>query len=246
MNQTIHTLLNHRSIRSFTNEVLTEDQINTIVEAAQMASTSSYMQAYTIIGVTDPEKKQELAEITGQSYVKDNGHLFIFCADLYRHGILASDLQKQDMLPNIENTEHFLVSAVDASLAAQNAAVASESMGLGMCYIGSIRNNIKRVDQLLQLPEHVIPLFGMVVGYPDKQPEQKPRLPKRAVYHVNEYNKNQTEELRSFDHTIQDYYKSRKQNSRLDSWTDQMIRRFSHPMRMDVNEFVQSKGMNKR
>ncbi|WP_345241311.1 oxygen-insensitive NADPH nitroreductase [Pontibacillus salipaludis] len=246
MNQTLETLLQHRSIRSFTDKVLTEEQIYTIVEAAQMASTSSYMQAYSIIGVTDQEKKEELADITGQSYVKDNGHLFIFCADLYRHQILASDLQKQDMIQNIENTEHFLVSSIDASLAAQNGAIAAESMGLGMCYIGSIRNNIERVDQLLQLPTHVIPLFGMVVGYPNKQTEQKPRLPKQVVYHVNTYNKNQSDDLHTFDQTIQEYYKNRQQNTRLDSWTDQMIRRFSHPMRMDVSDFVRSKGFNKR
>ncbi|MYL34725.1 oxygen-insensitive NADPH nitroreductase [Pontibacillus yanchengensis] len=246
MNETLQTLLNHRSIRAFTNEKVTDEQISSIIEAAQMASTSSYMQAYTIMGVTDEEKKAELARITGQDYVQNNAHLFIFCADLYRHQQKATQEQKENMLANLENTEHLLVSSIDAALAAQNAAIAAESMGLGMCFIGSIRNNIQQVDSLLSLPDHVIPLFGMVIGYPEKQPEQKPRLSKAGIYFENEYKKDQTTELEMFDNTIREYYKHRSQNNRIDSWTEQMLRRFQKPMRMDVSEFVQSKGFNKR
>jgi len=246
LNQTIETLLQHRSIRSFTEERITEEQIHTIVDAAQMASTSSYMQAYTIMGVTDKKKKAELAEITGQDYVQNNGHLFIFCADMYHHQVKATDSQKQDMIQNIENTEHLLVSTIDATLAAQNGAIAAESMGLGMCYIGSIRNNIQRVDELLKLPQHVIPLFGMVVGYPKSKPEQKPRIPRKGIYFENEYNKEQHHALDEFDDKIRAYYENRSSNTRKDTWTDQMIRRFSNPMRMDVTTHVQNKGLNKR
>lgn len=246
MNPTLDTILNHRSIRSFTEQSLSKEQVEQIVKAAQMASTSSYMQAYSIIGVTDPLKKQELAEITGQDYVKNNGHLFIFCADLYRHHVRATDLQKQDMVQNIENTEHLLVSSIDAALAAQNAALAAESLGLGMCFIGSIRNNIQQVDKLLSLPEHVIPLFGMVVGYPAKETQQKPRLSIEAVYFENEYNTKQDESLIQFDRKIKEYYQNRPENKRLDSWTDQMIRRFRSPLRMDVTDYVHKKGLNKR
>ncbi len=246
MNQTIETLLQHRSIRSFTDERLTKEEIHTIVEAAQMASTSSYMQAYTIMGITDEEKKAELAQITGQDYVQNNGHLFIFCADLHRHQVKATDTEKEEMIANIENTEHLLVSAIDATLAAQNGAIAAESMGLGMCYIGSIRNNISRVDELLNLPQHVIPLFGMVVGHPKSKPEQKPRIPQEGIYFENEYKTDQSKALDQFDNKIKAYYESRSQNARKDTWTDQMIRRFSKPMRMDVTTHVQQKGLNKR
>jgi FMN reductase (NADPH) len=245
MNQTIETLLNHRSIRKFKEDPVSEDQLSTILDAAQQASTSSYMMAYSIIGVTDPNKKSELAEITGQEYVKDNGHLFVFCADLHRHTLHAADKQYEDMKPNLENSEHFLVSAIDAALAAQNAAIAAESMGLGICYIGSIRNQLDRVDQLLSLPKHVIPLFGMVLGVPAHEPNKKPRLPRKAVYFENEYS-DQTEELNNFDKKIAAYYQSRSSNNRVDTWTDQMLRRFTTPMRMDVTDLVQKKGFNKR
>lgn len=94
--------------------------------------------------------------------------------------MMASKEEYEQMLANLENSEHFLVSSVDAALAAQNAAIAAESMDLGICYIGSIRNNLSQVDELLSLPKHVIPLFGMVTGVPDHQPERKPRLPQKV------------------------------------------------------------------
>ncbi|MCA1012647.1 oxygen-insensitive NADPH nitroreductase [Halobacillus halophilus] len=245
MNQTIETILNHRSIRKFKDIPLTDEQLDTMLSAAQQASTSSYMMAYSIIGVTDPEKKEKLAEITGQKYVKDNGHLFIYCADLHRPAMMASDEEYEQMLANLENSEHFLVSSVDAALAAQNAAIAAESMDLGICYIGSIRNNLSQVDELLSLPKHVIPLFGMVTGVPDHQPERKPRLPQKGIYFENEY-KDSTQAVETFDAQIKEYYQSRSSNNRIDSWTDQMLRRFTTPMRMDVTDLVQKKGFNKR
>ena len=245
MNPTIETLLNHRSIRKFKDIPLTDDQRDTIIAAAQQASTSSYMMAYSIIGITDPSKKAALAEVSGQSYVKNNGHLLVFCADLHRHTMKADPQDYEKMLENLENSEHFLVSAIDAALAAQNAAIAAEALGLGICYIGSLRNDIQQVDKLLSLPQHVIPLFGMVIGVPDHEPDRKPRLPKEAVYFENEY-KTHEEAVDRFDEQIQDYYKTRESNKRLDSWTQQMLRRFTNPMRMDVTDFVKRKGFNKR
>ncbi|RWZ60821.1 oxygen-insensitive NADPH nitroreductase [Halobacillus fulvus] len=245
MNPTIDTLLNHRSIRKFQDVPIEKDQLETILAAAQQASTSSYMMAYSIIGVTDPDKKAALSEISGQSYVKDNGHLLVFCADLNRPTLKASQEQYEQMLDNLENSEHFLVSSIDAALAAQNAAIAAESLGLGICYIGSLRNNIAKVDEILELPDHVIPLFGLVMGVPAHEPERKPRLPQKAVYFENSYG-NPESALDDFDKTMVDYYTTRSSNTRTDDWTTQMLRRFMNPMRMDVTEFVQKKGFNKK
>ncbi|WP_226578083.1 oxygen-insensitive NADPH nitroreductase [Halobacillus litoralis] len=246
MNETIETILNHRSIRKFKDVKISDEQLDLILSSAQQASTSSYMMAYSIIGVTDEEKKAQLAEITGQAYVKNNSHLLIFCADLYRHTLQASEEQYEQMLANLENSEHFLVSAIDAALAAQNAALAAESMDLGICYIGSIRNQLDKVDEILSLPKHVLPLFGMVIGVPDHQPDKKPRLETKAIYFENEYNQDQKDELQAFDKEIAAYYQSRKTNTRSDSWTDQMLRRFTNPMRMDVTGIVKKKGFNKQ
>lgn len=178
MNQTIDTILNHHSVRKFTDEELTQEQIRLLVEAAQSASTSSFVQAYSIIGVKDKEKKKKLASLAGnQQYVENNGHLFIFCADLYRHTVAAEmEGKKEAAQDSIESTEKFMVSLIDAALASQNMAIAAESLGLGICYIGGIRNNLVEVSQLLKTPDHVLPLFALVVGYPDQQTEKSLEL----------------------------------------------------------------------
>lgn len=114
MNKTIETILQHRSIRSFTDQRLTEEEIRVLVESAQSASTSSYIQAYSIIGVTDQSKKRELAALAGnQPYVEKNGHLFVFCADLYRHDKIAGN-KGEDVKASLEGTETFMVSVIDS------------------------------------------------------------------------------------------------------------------------------------
>ncbi|MEW9051267.1 MAG: oxygen-insensitive NADPH nitroreductase [Neobacillus sp.] len=247
MNEVITTILNHRSIRHFEDKELTSEQIKTIVACAQAASTSSYIQAYSIIGVKDKEKKQKLAELAGnQSYVEKNGHFFIFCADLYRHSLLAEHLKK-DITSSIESTEKFMVALIDAALAAQNAVVAAESMGLGICYIGGIRNQLEEVKKLLNTPERVIPLFGIAVGYPEKVTDKKPRLPLEHVYHEEEYQQNQEtalEQLKVYDEVISNYYQERTGGKRKDKWTEQMAAMLEKQTRMYMKEFIQNNKMN--
>ncbi len=247
MNQVIETLLSHRSVRHFEDRPLTKEQIETIVASAQAASTSSYVQAYSIIGITDHEKKKKLAELAGnQKYVENNGHFFVFCADLFRHEI-AGEMENIDVSTSIESTEKFMVSLIDAALAAQNAVIAAESLGLGICYIGGIRNNLDEVCELLKTPERVIPLFGLAVGYPEKITEQRPRLPLSNVYHENEYEQNidkYKEELTDYNVVVSDYYEKRTTGKRKDTWTEQMANMLSKPTRMYMNEFIKKHGLD--
>ncbi|TCT20011.1 FMN reductase (NADPH) [Melghiribacillus thermohalophilus] len=248
MNPVIEQMFRHRSIRKFKEQQLSDRQIRTIVEAAQRASTSNYYQAYSIIGVTDPIIKKEIADLSGHEHVERSGHFFVFCADLLRLIERAESVTRAKLKENLENTEHFLVAVIDAALAAQNASLAAESMGLGICYIGGIRNDMKRVDELLKLPEFVIPLFGLAVGYPDHDPGVKPRLPLEAVYFENIYCHDEavyTRALENFDETLKKYYAERATNRRHDTWSDQIQRKLIRPVRSEVTEYVQSKGMNK-
>ncbi|RKQ37321.1 oxygen-insensitive NADPH nitroreductase [Oceanobacillus halophilus] len=248
MNTTIETILNHRSIRKFKDEKLTKNQIHTLVKSAQQASTSSFVMAYTIIGVTDEKLKEELQKVSGHPQVTNNGHLFMFCGDLHRVQLVADDNELENMKESIESTEQFIVTTIDASLAAQNLAIAAESMELGICYLGSIRNDINRVSELLNLPDHVVPLFGIAVGYPDDNPEIKPRFPLDIVYHENQYanDEEQRQLLSDFDIELKAYYEKRSTNRRVDTWKDQMIRKYTKSLRMDVTSFVQNKNLNKR
>ncbi|WP_428909486.1 oxygen-insensitive NADPH nitroreductase [Niallia sp. Krafla_26] len=247
MNTVIETILSHRSVRDFEDKPLSKEQIETIVLSAQAASTSSYIQAYSIIGVTDPEKKQKLAQLAGnQKYVAQNGHFFVFCADLHRHELI-SEMEETDLNESLESTEKFMVMLIDAALAAQNAAIAAESLGLGICYIGGIRNNLPEVCKILKTPNRVIPLFGMAVGYPKKLNDKKPRLPLAHIYHENEYEQDSSiikQQLVEYNETISTYYKERTQGERQDTWTKQMANMLSQPRRMYMYEFIKQHKLN--
>lgn len=247
MNQVIETLLEHRSIRRLEDKPLTREQIELIVASAQAASTSSYIQAYSIIGITDHAKKKKLAELAGnQSYVEKNGHFFVFCGDLHRHE-LAGEMENKSVKDSIESTEKFMVMLIDTALAAQNAAIAAESMGLGICYIGGIRNHLDEVCELLNTPKKVIPLFGMAVGYPEKVTDQKPRLPLSHIYHENEYEQDEAvykQQLEEYNKVISRYYTERTKGKRDDTWTGQMAGTFEKQSRMYMHDFIKKHGLN--
>lgn len=247
MNSIIETILNHRSVRSFEEKKLTKEQIEIIVRSAQAASTSSFIQAYSIIGVTDPKMKKQLAELAGnQPYVEHNGHFFVFCADLHRHEMIGK-MENKEVLYSIESTEKFMVSLIDTALAAQNAAIAAESMGLGICYIGGIRNQLNEVREVLHTPEHVIPLFGMAIGYPKDLNEQKPRLPFEHIYHENKYEQDEVKlkaQLEEYNRLIAQYYEERTNGARKDTWTSQMGNMLEQHVRIYMKDFLQQIKMD--
>jgi FMN reductase (NADPH) len=248
MNEVIETILAHKSVRKFKSEPLSDEIVKTLVKCAQAASTSSYQQVYTIIGVEDLEKKRKLAELAGnQSYVADNGYFFVFCLDYNRHAIL-SEMMETKVQETIESTEGFIVGTVDVALASQNLAIAAESLGLGIVYIGGIRNNLKEVSELLDCPDYVLPLFGMAVGYPDTETGKKPRLPIEGVFHKNGYQEKEDtlNYLKKYEKESAEYYTKRTNGKRIEGWVSQMASAMSTPKRTYMKDFVHSKGLNKR
>lgn len=244
VNDTIKLLLNHRSIRSYLDKPLTEEQILLIVQSAQAAATSSYVQAYTIIGIKNQQKKDKLAELAGnQAYVAKNGHFLVFCLDLHRLEMAAAieSAMPESVEVALNSTEMFMIGLIDTALAAQNAAIAAESMGLGICYIGGLRNQLKAVSELLQIPDRVIPLFGLSIGYPANFSDQKPRLPISSVYHEDGYNQDQeqlTDQLHAYNQVISSYYSERTQGARSDRWTEAMTRLLQNPKRLYMKQFL--------
>lgn len=248
MNKTIETILDHRSIRQFKDVPLDTATVELLVKAAQSASTSSFVQAYSIIGVEDPLKKRKLAELAGkQEYVEKNGYFFLFCADYNRHEELLKE-SNSDISVSTESTEGFMVAVIDAALAAQNMAVAAESSGLGICYIGGIRNNLQGVDELVKTPDYVIPLFGMAVGYPEKREEMKPRLPLETVFHKDEYRKDKaglSQVYASYNEIIKAYYQNRTSGRKSITWSEQMQELLGRSKRQYMKTYVQSKQLDR-
>ena len=219
MNETIKTQLNHRTIRAFKDQPLTKEEVDLLVEVAQRTSTSMYLQAYSIISVTDPELKKALAAVSGQPYVATSGHLFVFVVDQRRNMEIAKALGQEVGVQG--SADRFVSGLTDAVIAAQNVVVAAESLGMGAVYLGSFFNDTAKVVELLNLPKYTYPAIGLAVGWPDQEPQLKPRLPKEVIHMENGYREleNPLEELKEYDATVTEYYDLRDANRRVDAFT---------------------------
>jgi nitroreductase len=188
-NPVIDGLLAHRSVRAYLPEPLPEGTIETLVAAAQSAPSSSNLQVWSVVAVEDEHRKARLAALAGnQKHIVEAPLLLVWLIDFDRLTQLG---QAAGRTPHaLDYTETFLLGAVDTALAAQNAVVALESLGLGSVYIGGIRNHPAEVAEELGLPSRVFPLVGLAVGKPDphRPASIKPRLPQSSVLYRERYN----------------------------------------------------------
>lgn len=242
MNSTIEFLTGHRSIRKYKDTPVSEQVLGQIINAAQWSSTSSHFQAYTIINVKDKSKRAIIAQATGgQRWVTEAPVFLVFCADLHR--AQKYWVNKEDRV--FSNNEFFIISTVDAALAAQQAFIAAESLGLGGVYIGGIRNDLQVVSEALNLPELVYPVFGMCLGYPDDNPGLKPRLPMQAVYKVDSYTEsNDAALVADYNAQIKEYYLERTGGATDESWSERCGRLMMEKTRDNLGLFLKAKGFN--
>ncbi|SDN95090.1 oxygen-insensitive NADPH nitroreductase [Vreelandella arcis] len=239
MNDVIKLLTSHRSVRKFEARELPEGLLETLIKAGQAAATSSHIQAYSVIRVKNPSSLEKLVELTGgQPYVASCSEFLVFCADMKRP-LEAAARTGEDVVSGM--TEQLLVATVDVSLMAQNVVIAAESEGLGICYIGGIRNNPQAVSELLELPKHVYPVFGMCIGYPAHEPDIKPRLPVDAVLKVDSYRDDETQ-VAAFDSTMHAYYQSRKGGNKDANWSQNLTPLFNQKLRPHMRDFLIEKG----
>ncbi|WLI72672.1 oxygen-insensitive NADPH nitroreductase [Halomonas alkalicola] len=239
MNPTVELLKSHRSIRKFTDQPVSRELLEELIRAGQGAATSSHVQAYTVIHVKNPRNRELIAELAGgQSYVASCGAFLVFCADMKR----PTDAAERTGARVIRGmTEQLLVASVDTALMAQNVAIAAESEGLGSCYIGGVRNNPQEISDLLGLPDHVYPVFGMCLGYPAHQPDIKPRLPVEAILKEDTYGDDR-ELVAAFDETMHAYYQSRKGGNKQSNWSQNLTPLFDTKLRPHMRDFLIKRG----
>lgn len=185
---TINIMLSHASVRAYLDRKLPPGTIKTLVAAAQSAATSSNLQVWSVVAVEDAERRARLANLAGgQRHIRQAPLFLAWLADLSRAERVAEAVGVT--LEGLPFLETFLVAAIDAALAAQNATVAAESLGLGTCYIGALRNRPLDIAAELGLPPGTFAIFGLCVGYPDPAypASVKPRLPSEAVLHREQY-----------------------------------------------------------
>jgi len=244
---TLELIHQHGSVRNYKTVSVSEDLIRQIVAAGQRASTSSNLQTYSVVVTTDSEKKLKLQQISGgQKHISQAPVFLLWCADFSRLKRICEH-QGYDLEPGY--VENFLVGTVDAAIAMQNAALAAESLELGFCFIGSIRNDPEKLIEMFQLPELVYPVAGMTLGWPVRSPKIRPRLPLDAVLHWETYQKDDLLFLEEYDQTMIDtgIYDGRQvdqqdQDPASYGWLEHSARRSSKPSRPHLRESILKSG----
>ncbi len=183
----------HASVRTYENKPVPEAVLNRILEAALRASSSGNMQAYSVIVTTDDNLKQELlAPHFQQSMVTEAPVLLTFCADFHR---MREWLKLSEAPENFDNFMSFMIAGIDAVLASQNAALAAEAEGLGICYMGTTLASCDQIAKILNCPANVVPIVGFSMGYPAEKPAPRDRLPLTGMVHREKYQRQSAEEI---------------------------------------------------
>jgi len=197
MNDTLKTLVEHKTIRSYKPQPVEDAVLEQILLAATKGSTTGNMQPYSIIITKDEAMKAKIAPLHfNQKPVLEAPVILTFCADFNRFNKWCQYREAQTDCYN--NMQSFMWAVIDAVIATQNACVAAESLGLGICYIGTVTYNAKGLSEIYQLPKNVVPVACITLGYPAENPPITDRLPLKAVIHnetYQDYSQNAIDEL---------------------------------------------------
>ena len=244
-NKTIETMLNHRSIRKFLDKSIDTETLEKLIECGQAAASSSFIQAYSVIRVTNNVVRTQIADAAGgQRWVEEAPEFLVFCADLKRIEIACVE-QGAGKLEG--HTEHFLAASVDVALMAQNVLLAAESMGMGGVFIGGIRNDPQLVSELLDLPNQVFPVFGMCLGWPAIDPDVKPRFPVNSILHQDHYATHKVEtQVEAYDLQMKAYYQARTGKTRVSNWSEQTAKAVQDKKRVHMLAFLNKRGFLKK
>ncbi len=242
---TLDVIHSHISVRKFTDEPINDDLLATVIEAGTRASTSSNMQAYTIISITEPDLKNRVAKLCAdQKQIHQSATFLACCADMHR---LELCTKMHDGEADFGITEATVIALVDTALVMQTIAIAAESVGLGICMIGAMRNNPHDIRDALKLPKHVFPIAGLCLGWPDEKRDPKIRLPLDAIWHREQYRSD--DELKSlvqaYDGMMSAYFEEHGMHAKEPRWSAIMAQRSAAlSKRRDVGTLIKDQGLN--
>lgn len=198
MNETVRQLFERKSVRAFAEREISAEIRAQILNAACQAPTAGNQQLYTMIDVTDPGKKERLAESCDhQPFIAKAPLVLVFCADCRRWYMAY---REAGCTPRKPGAGDLMLAVIDAAIAAQNAVTAAWSLGVGSCYIGDILENRQEQKRILELPEYVLPAVMLVFGYPTGQQLRRPKPERFTLADVvceNSYRDKSSEELRT-------------------------------------------------
>lgn len=246
MNKTIENQLNHRSIRKFKDVAISNEILNTLFNVANRTASSVAMQSYSIIRVTDKNKRRQISEVCNQDYVKDTPEFVVFVVDAYRNAKISEEMGEN--LNAKRDMDRFFQGFTDGCIAAQNMFVAIESLDMGAVYFGSILNDSAKIIEILELPELTFPIVGMGFGYPDQDPQLKPRMDTTLKVFENKYEFQDSylESIEEYDKEMQKYYDLRDTSKPLDSFSKQVVGQLKNPneKRIKILNVVRDQGFD--
>ncbi len=184
----------HRSIRSFTDQPFDDALLHDLLYAGLRSSSSGNMQTWSVIVSREEAAKQTLYELhRWQTMILEAPVVLTFCADVFR---MREWIRVNDSRQSFDDLLGFLTGAVDAVIAAQTVSLAAESVGLGICYMGTTWWAADQLIEFLELPPGVFPVTSLVVGYPTHIPELRDRLPLELIVHEERYRRLDDDEIR--------------------------------------------------
>ncbi len=187
-------MLEHRSIREFSDKKIDKDVLNNILSAACNGSTMGGLQLFSIIVTEDKENMKKMAPAHFNQPIATNAPLILtFCADFHRFDRYCECRGVATDAYN--NLQAYQWAVTDAIIAAENACVAAESLGLGFCWLGTITYNVPQFIEAFHLPEHVMPVACVPMGYPAQNVPLTPKLPVSALVHTETYREYSNEEI---------------------------------------------------
>ncbi|MDG4797973.1 NtaA/DmoA family FMN-dependent monooxygenase [Micromonospora sp. WMMD1082] len=245
----IRQQLAHRSVRRFGPRAVTDDELTALIAAAQSAPTSSNLQPWSVVAVRDPARRARLAALAGnQTFIAQAPLFLVWIADLGRARRLAD--RAGAPLAAVDYLETTIIGFVDTALAAQNAVLAAESLGLGTVFVGAIRNRPEEVAAELALPPHAVATFGLAVGTPDptERAGVKPRLPLDAVLHRERYDADAADpHIATYDKRLGAYH---TRYGLPGAWSDRVLARLGGPESMGgrhrLREILERLGLPSR
>lgn len=173
-----------RTVRTFRPDAPDPALVAEILELAMRAPTTGGMQLYSVVITRDPEKLEALRPAHFRQPASMAPVLITVCADVRRFEQWCA---ASGATPEFRNMQGLMAAMLDASLLAQQITTVAEMKGLGTCWLGTTTYNAQEISDTLCLPQGVVPIGTLAIGWPASMPEQCERLPLEAWAHEESY-----------------------------------------------------------
>ena len=179
------TLLTRKTIRKYTDEDISGELLNRLLDEAARTQTMGNLQLYSVIVTRSKEMKEKLSPVHfNQPMVKEAPVVLTICADFNRTSFWA---KCRNAVPGYDNFLSFINAATDALLFTQTFCNLADEEGLGYCYLGTTVYMPQMIIDVLQLPQLVMPVATLTLGWPAEEPALSDRLPTESFVHNETY-----------------------------------------------------------